>query len=80
MTDEMLVAQAEWLPQYQKNGIIAGAQARLEEANGTRVRVMTDFQGMARLHTKTVKEMAQAREESRRNAQSADKGKMTQQA
>ena len=37
MTDEMLVAQAQWLPQYQAE--IPQAQARLAEAeqNGTRV-------------------------------------------
>ena len=79
MTDEMLVAQAEWLPQYQGNGSIAGAQARLAEAeaSGTRVKTMEGFQGMARLHTKTVEEMASQREEARKNAQAADKGKMT---
>ncbi len=35
---------------------------------------------MARLHTKTVEEMAAQKEESRNNAQAADKGKMTQNA
>src|SRR5438034_5896859 len=56
MTDEMLGAQAEWLPQYEANGSIAAAQARLAEAeaNGTRVKTMEGFAGMARLHTKTV--------------------------
>ena len=80
MTDEMLVAQAEWLPQYARE--IPAAKARLETAvaNGTRVKTMEGFQGMARLHTKTVDEMAAAKEESRRNAQAADKGKMTQNA
>jgi alpha-galactosidase len=41
---------------------------------------MDGFQGTARLHTKTVEEMAQAREEARNNAQTADKGKMTKNA
>jgi alpha-galactosidase len=82
MTDEMLVVQAQWLPQYQANGSIEEAQARLleAEANGTRVKVMTDFQGMARLHTKTVEEMQAQKEAARANAQAADKGKMTQNA
>ena len=82
MTDEMLVAQAQWLPQYQANGSIEGAKARLAEAEaiGTRVKTLTDFQGMARLHTKTVEEMQAEKEEARRNAQAADKGKMTQTA
>ena len=77
MTDEMLVAQAEWLPQYV--AAIPAAKARLEAhvANGTRVKTMEGFEGMARLHTKTVEEMATAKEESRKNAQAADKGKMT---
>jgi alpha-galactosidase len=77
MTDEMLVAQAEWLPQYAAE--IPKAQARLEAAvaKGTRVRRMDGYQGAARLHTKTVEEMAEEKEASRRNAQAADKGKMT---
>src|SRR5579884_1088992 len=80
MTDEMLVAQAQWLPQYQAKGEIAKAKARLEEAerNGTRVKTLEGLKGMARLHTKTVEEMAAAREEARKNAQAADKAKMTQ--
>ena len=80
MTDEMLVAQAEWLPQYVAS--IPAAKARLaeHEANGTRVKTMEGFEGMARLHTKTVEEMASQREEARKNAQAADKGKMTQNA
>jgi alpha-galactosidase len=67
MTDEMLVAQAEWLPQYAE--AIPAARARLADAerNGTRVK-LRETQGAARLHTKTVEEMA---------AQAADKGKMT---
>jgi alpha-galactosidase len=79
MTDEMLVAQSEWLPQYRANGSIEAAKSRLAEAeaNGTRVKTMEGFQGTARLHTKTVEEMAAQREEARRNAQAADKGKMT---
>jgi len=76
MTDEMLVAQAEWLPQYA--GQIAAAASRLDAhvANGTRVQLV-ETQGAARLHTKTVDEMSAEAEESRRNAAAADKGKMT---
>ena len=82
MTDEMLVAQAEWLPQYVANGSVEAAKAHLaeHEANGTRVKTMEGFQGMARLHTKTVEEMASQREEAHKNAQAADKAKMTQNA
>jgi alpha-galactosidase len=80
MTDEMLVAQAQWLPQYAAS--IPAAQSRLaeHERNGTRVKTLENFQGMARLHTKSVEEMAAQREEARKNAQAADKGKMTQNA
>jgi len=76
MTDDMLVAQARWLPQYAKD--IPDAQKRLAdaEANGTRVHLL-HTEGAARVHTKTVEEMARDREESRANAQAADKGKMT---
>ncbi len=76
MTDELLVAQAEWLPQYA--GEIAAAARRLDEAvaNGTRVKTL-ETEGAARLHTATVEEMEARAEESRANAQAADKGKMT---
>jgi alpha-galactosidase len=77
MTDEMLVAQAPWLPQYADAVPAAAARLADQEKNGTRVHRMTDFHGAARLHTKTVEEMEKAKEESRKNAQAADKGKMT---
>ncbi|MCB8945403.1 MAG: alpha-glucosidase/alpha-galactosidase [Ardenticatenaceae bacterium] len=52
MTDEMLVAQAQWLPQYQAE--IPHAQARLAEAeqNGTRVHLQ-ETRGAARLTVKS---------------------------
>ena len=76
LTDEMLVAQAQWLPQYAAE--ILAARQRLEEAvrNGTRVR-LRETQGAARLHTRTVEEMAAEAEAARANAQAADKGRMT---
>ena len=80
MTDEMLTAQAEWLPQYAAEIPAAKARLAAAEANGTRVKTMEGFAGMARLHTKTVEEMAQEKETARANAQAADKGKMTQNA
>jgi alpha-galactosidase len=80
MTDEMLVAQASWLPQYADE--VPKAKARLEahEQNGTRVHRMVGFQGTARLHTKSVEEMMAQQEQARANAQAADKGKMTKNA
>ena len=76
MTDEMLVSQAEWLPQFAAE--IPAAQARLEQAekNGTRVKTH-EYQGAARLHTRSVEEMARDKTEARANADAADKGKMT---
>ncbi len=76
MTDEMLVAQAQWLPQYASE--IPAAAARLEKADrdGTRVRLI-ETRGAARLHTKTVEEMATDREAAAAMAGAADKGKMT---
>jgi alpha-galactosidase len=75
MVDEMLVAQAQWLPQYAHE--IPMAKSRLETAqrNGTRVKTV-DTQGIARLHTKSVEEMARDTAEARKNASAADKGKM----
>jgi alpha-galactosidase len=76
MTDEMLVAQAQWLAQYADE--IPRAQRRLEQAvrNGTRVK-LRETQGAARLHTKSVEEMARQKDEARANASAADKGKLT---
>jgi alpha-galactosidase len=76
MTDEMLVAQAEWLPQYATE--IPAAKARLAQAvaNGTRVKTR-EYQGAARLHVKTVEEMAIDKAEARLSAGAADKAKKT---
>ena len=67
MTDEMLVAQAEWLPQYADS--IPDAKARLKKAT-VKTRA---FAGAARLHTKTVAEMKRDKEAARQNASAADK-------
>jgi alpha-galactosidase len=76
MTDEMLIAQANWLPQYQ--GEIPKASERLQQAerNGKRVK-LRDTQGAARLHTKSVKELAADQRSARANANAADKGNLT---
>ncbi len=61
MTDELLVAQAEWLPNY-ATAEIEAARARLaaHEAGGTRV-MLSASAGAARLHTRTVAELAAER-------------------
>ncbi len=76
MTDELLVAQAQWLPQYRSE--IPAAAERLERAerDGTRV-PLRDTQSAARLHVRTAEELAQDKAEARANAAAADKGKMT---
>ena len=76
MTDEMLVAQAYWLPNYSAE--IPAAKARLDEAtrNGTRVNLV-ETKGVARLPVKTVEQMAKDEAAARANADAADKGKMT---
>jgi alpha-galactosidase len=71
MTDEMLVAQAKWLPQYKK----AVAKAKKRLAAGNLIPTREGYQGAARLHTKTVKEMEADREAARKQAAEADKAK-----
>ncbi len=76
MTDEMLVAEAQWLPQYAAEISQAAAGLAEAERNGTRVRTR-DYRGAARLHVKTVEQMAADVTAARANAAAADKGRMT---
>ena len=71
MTDEMLVAHAEWLPQYRRE--IPKAKKRL--ASGKRLGTRKT-QGAARLKTKTVAQMKKDRAASRKMAGAADKGNL----
>ena len=75
MTDEMLVAQAQWLPNFAAE--IPQARSRLAEAErtGRRVRLF-ETQGMARRKTKTVEELAVDRAAATAIASAADKGKL----
>jgi alpha-galactosidase len=68
MTDEMLVAQAAWLPQYAAAIPAASARFASEKKLGT-----GSTKGAARLKTKTVAEMRKNAEAARRNASAADK-------
>ncbi|GAE36770.1 alpha-glucosidase/alpha-galactosidase [Halalkalibacter akibai] len=70
MVDEMLVAQAEWLPQY-KEAILA---ANKRMASGTLL-ATKNYNGAARLKTKTVKEMQKNRDDANKNARESDKAK-----
>jgi alpha-galactosidase len=69
MTDEMLVAQEEWLPQY--GDAIAAAKERL--AAGNLIPTNEGYKGAARLHTKTVEEMAANKAAADKQAGEADK-------
>jgi alpha-galactosidase len=72
MTDEMLVAQAKWLPQYRRE--IAAARKRLADAKRRGLyRGTKKGKGAARVHTKTVAEMRRNAGKSRRLAAASDK-------
>ncbi|MBI5831590.1 MAG: alpha-glucosidase/alpha-galactosidase [Armatimonadetes bacterium] len=76
LVDEMLVAQAQWLPQYAAEVPAAAARLAAHEAAGTRVK-LRDTRGAARLETKSVATMQADADAARANAQAADKGNMT---
>jgi alpha-galactosidase len=82
LTDEMLCAQAEWLPQYVASGAIDDAARRLETAERLGMRVKTDatYQGAARIAIKSVDALQADAAAARENAQAADKGKQTHNA
>ncbi|MEH7120315.1 alpha-glucosidase/alpha-galactosidase [Neobacillus vireti] len=71
LTDEMLVAQEKWLPQYQE--AIEKAKGRLAAGNLIPTK---QNHGAARLRVKTVQEMAQDREAANRVAGESDKAKV----
>ena len=72
MVDEMLIAQAEWLPQYAQEIERAKERWAKAEREGTLIAPI-ETQGAARLKTKTVEEMALDKEAARKNAAEADK-------
>jgi alpha-galactosidase len=76
MTDELLVAQAAWLPQFTPEIPAARARLAAAENNGTRVKTR-EYQGAARLHVKSVEELSKDKAGAHANASAADKGKMT---
>lgn len=75
MVDEMLVEQAQWLPQYEK--AIAEAKARLESGKtaGTLLPTRIGYEGSARLRIKSVDEMRADRDSANKNAGETDKAK-----
>jgi alpha-galactosidase len=77
MADEMLVAQAQWLPQYGDEPMAAARRLGEAERNGTRVKLRAT-RGAVRMHTQTVEELAASSAEARAIASAADKRKLIQ--
>jgi len=69
MTDEMLIACEEWLPQY------AETIVKAKERQKGPLLPTKETKGAARLHTKTVDEMRQNKDDARKNAAEPDKAK-----
>lgn len=67
MVDELVVAQAEWLPQYQEH--VPDARKRLESSNVAR----RDWKGAARLDVRSVEELRS----SKRSVMTAEKVRAT---
>jgi alpha-galactosidase len=75
MADELLVAQAQWLPNYNPADIEAASKRLADhEAHGTRVH-LRQTEGAARLHTRTVEELAQDAK-AKAAAKTSDKGEI----
>jgi alpha-galactosidase len=74
MTDEMVVAQAQWLPQYQATGAVDAAKKRLasEKPLGT-----NKTKGAARLKTRSVDEMRKLSDAQKAAVTDSDKSGMT---
>lgn len=75
MTDELLIAQEKWLPQYGQEISRAKGRIRACEASGARV-VIRDTQGAARKHTKTIEEMTSEKVKMRQLAGATDRAKL----
>jgi alpha-galactosidase len=72
MVDEMLLAQARWLPQYA--AAMPGARARLAKARRSgQYKGVNKWDGAARVKTRTIAQMRQKAAETRRLAAAADK-------
>ena len=73
LADEMLIEEAQWLPQYTEE--IERAKQRMAErkANGMYI-APRDYKGI-RVPEKTVEEMRNNQEEARKNAAETDKAK-----
>ena len=68
MVDELLVAQAKWLPQYKE----AIEQAKKRLTSGNLIPVKEGYRGAARKEIRSVEDMAREREAAAKNAGAAD--------
>ncbi len=75
MTDEMLLKQRSWLPQYRSEIRAADERMKRHAREGTRVKLRKS-RGAVRLQVKNVREMAKDRAAAAENARAADKGQM----
>ena len=71
MVDEMLVAQAQWLPQYRRSLPAARKRLAIEKPLGIKKTA-----GAARLKTKSIAAMRKDSKAASRNADAADKGEL----
>lgn len=69
MVDEMLIAQEQWLPQYSQ----AITVAKELFAKGDLLPTKEGYQGAARLHVKSIDELAEQKAKSSENAQASAK-------
>ncbi len=73
MTDEYLIEEAEWLPQYADEIVLAKERMEQRKANGTFITKHRNDKGAARIHEKTIEEMKQNAAKSTEVASKADK-------
>jgi alpha-galactosidase len=69
MVDDLLIAEAQWLPQYEA----AVAEALQRRERGPRLPTREGYEGAARLKVKSVEEMRANRALANENAGAADK-------
>ncbi len=73
MTDEMLIAEKQWLPQYSEEIKLAEARIAESKRNGTYINTRDDFHGSNRLRIKSIEEMAADRKAASESAGKTDK-------
>lgn len=73
MADDLLIAEASWLPQYANEVKAARARQEAARASGTRLPTLEGNRGAARLTVKTVAQMRENSEAERARAGNTDK-------